>query len=162
MIRANLVYLRPNFIISEVERLKNEPNQLDSIEEELTDVLKRLLELDREQERLLQWALKGFPDKTVINENDKINRTRLDLQKRKAQLEKNIEDTKRNEFDLEGIEKFCRLASENLEHFSYEDKRLALEALKIKVVIDGDKITVHGAIPIIQSDIVSTLACWKR
>jgi len=148
----------PEFVLSELERMKNEPNQKDFLENELTEVLRRLQELDKEQERLLQWALKGFPEETVINENEKINRTRADLKERKAELEKKIEDAKENEVDLEGVERFCELARENLMNFTYEDKRLALEALQIRVAINGDNISVHGAIPVVTGDIVSTLA----
>ena len=148
----------PEFVLSELERIKNEPNQKDFLENELTEVLRRLQKLDKEQERLLQWALKGFPEETVINENEKINRTRADLKERKAELEKKIEDAKENEVDLEGVERFCELARENLMNFTYEDKRLALEALQIRVAINGDNISVHGAIPVVTGDIVSTLA----
>jgi site-specific DNA recombinase len=148
----------PEFVLSELERMKNEPNQKDFLENELTEVLRRLQELDKEQERLLQWALKGFPEETVINENEKINRTRADLKERKAELEKKIEDAKENEVDLEGVERFCELARENLMNFTYEDRRLALEALQIRVAINGDSISVHGAIPVVTGDIVSTLA----
>ncbi len=148
----------PEFVLSELERMKNEPNQKDFLENELIEVLRRLQELDKEQEHLLQWALRGFPEETVINENEKINRTRADLKERRAELEKKIGNAKENEVDLEGVERFCELARENLMNFTYEDKRLALEALQIKVALNNDSISVHGAIPVIDGDIVSTPA----
>ena len=148
----------PQFVLSELARMKNEPNQKDLIENELTEVLRRLQELDKEQERLLQWALKGFPEETVVMENEKINRIRADLKARKAELEKKIEDAKENEVDLEGVEKFCELAKENLMDFTFEKKRFALEALQVKVRIDGDRVYIEGAIPVVESDIASTLA----
>ncbi len=152
----------PEFVLSQLERIKNEPNQADFFENELTEVLRRLQELDKEQERLLQWALKGFPEVTVINENEKINRTRADLKVRRAELEKKIENAKENEVDLKGVERFCELVRENLMNFTYEDKRLALEALRIRVNINGDNVSVHGAIPVIDGDIVSIPPCSKR
>ena len=106
--------------------------------------------------------MKGFPEQTIGNENDKINRSREDLQNRKIQLEKSMKDARENEIDFRGVETFCKLASENLESFTYEDKRLALEALKIRVVINGDKITVHGSIPKIESNIVSLPPGWNH
>jgi len=148
----------PEFVLSELERMKNEPSQKDFLENELKEVLRRLQELDKEQERLLQWALKGFPEETVINENENINRTRADLKERKSELEKKIKDAKKNEVDLDGVERFCELARENLMNFTYEDKRLALEALQIKVAINDNSISVQGTIPVIDGDIVSTQA----
>ena len=106
--------------------------------------------------------MKGFPEQTIGNENDKINRSREDLQNRKIQLEKSMKDARENEIDFRGVETFCKLASENLESFTYEDKRLALEVLKIRVVINGDKIIVHGSIPKIESNIVSLPPGWNH
>jgi len=40
------------------------------------------------------------------------------------------------------------LASKNLTNFTYDDKRLALEALRIEVWVDGEDISVTGAVPI--------------
>ena len=146
----------PQLVLAELERRKHEPNQVEFLEQELNDIVQRLRELDNEQERLLQWALKGFPEETVVIENEKINRTRADLKERKAELEKKIEDAEENEVDLEGVEQFCELARENLMNFTFENKRLALEALQVKVRIDGDNVSIQGAIPV--GDIVSTPA----
>ena len=44
---------------------------------------------------------------------------------------------------------------DNLQNMTYEDKRLALEALQINVVVEGDKIVVDGTIPMASSEIVS-------
>jgi len=39
--------------------------------------------------------------------------------------------------------------------FTFDDKRLALEALNIKVFVDGNNINIEGAIPIAGDDIAS-------
>jgi len=44
---------------------------------------------------------------------------------------------------------------QNLGEFTFEDKRLALEALSIKVWVDGNNLEVEGAIPITEDDIQS-------
>ena len=49
----------------------------------------------------------------------------------------------------------CQKLSFLCAHF--ENKRLALEALNVKVWIDGDNVTLEGAIPIANSAIVSTI-----
>ena len=48
------------------------------------------------------------------------------------------------------------MVSGNISRFTFEDKQLALEALYIKVYIDGDNIDIQGAIPV--DDILSTPA----
>lgn len=148
----------PGFLLSQLERMRNEPSHVDFLESELSEVVRRLYELDKEQERLLQWALKGFPEETIVRENEKINRTRAELRTRKAEIEKKMEETKEHEVNLAGVEKFCELACKNLMDFTYEKKRLALDALQVKVIIDGNKVSMQGAIPVVEGDIVSTLA----
>ena len=58
--------------------------------------------------------------------------------------------------DMSNIERFCEKARQNLQNFNYEDKRLALEALQVKIWIDGEAIEISGAIPISEGDIVTT------
>lgn len=50
----------PHLILCELEKRKRENQQENTVEEELNDVHKALLALDKEQQQLLQWALKGF------------------------------------------------------------------------------------------------------
>ena len=63
---------------------------------------------------------------------------------------------------MECIERFCELVRQNLGDFTFEDKRLALEALQVEVRIDSKKVTIKGAVPVIEGDIESTLPCLRR
>jgi len=56
----------PELIISELEKQHQDANQLNILETELQQVERHLRALDRDQEQLLQWALKGFPEETVV------------------------------------------------------------------------------------------------
>ncbi len=56
---------------------------------------------------------------------------------------------------MESIERFCAVVRQNLGELTFEDKRLALEALSIKVWVDGDNLEIEGAIPIVEDDIQS-------
>jgi len=122
----------------------------------LVQVNRRLKALDKDQEELLRRALMGFPDKLVIAENQRINSARAVLMQRKAELEARIEQTKLNEANMESIERFCEIVRQNLGDFTFDDKRLALEALQIKVIVDGDSVNIEGAIPVGGDDIEST------
>jgi len=148
----------PQVILAELERRKNRPNLIDSTKDELNDIDKRLEEIDREQERLLSWAMKGFPEETIIKENERINQYRAELHNRKAELESRVVEATEEDVNLERVVDFCHLASQNLKDFIFEDRRLALSALSIEVHIDGDDISLTGAIPV--GDTVSTLAGW--
>jgi hypothetical protein len=69
-----------------------------------------------------------------------------------AGLEKRIEEAEQLELNEAGIKYFCELARQNIENFTFDEKRLALEALQAKVCIDGRSITIEGLIPVLDSE----------
>jgi len=111
---------------------------------------------------LLQWALKGFPEETVVAENKRINGQRDLLKQRRTELEARLEQARETEVNMESIDRFCEVMRQNLGEFTFEDKRLALEALSIKVWVEGNKLDIEGAIPIAGDDIQSiTSRCFE-
>ncbi|MBA7582844.1 hypothetical protein ES708_24782 [subsurface metagenome] len=138
----------PRTILAGLEELRSKANKEDFLDGEINQITRRLRTLDREQERLLQWALKGFPEETVIKENEKINRERVELRQRIGELEKNLKQARDSNVDLERLEEFCRVASQNLLEFGHADRKMTLEALKIKVFVDGSSATLEGVLPI--------------
>jgi len=146
---------RPEAVLAELKTIETEATQVSHLSQELDQVNGQLKALAREQEQLLQWALKGFPEETVAAENRRINKQRAILEQHKSELETRIEQIKETHVDMESIERFCELGRQNLEDFTFEDKRLALETLQIKVWVDGNNTTIEGAIPITGDDIVS-------
>lgn len=152
---------KPEQVFAELERRK-EANQADVLVQEMVDFKQKLSDMDREQERLLQWAMKGFPEDTITRENDKINRYKAELQQHINDLQERIEKVKQVQFAFQDVEKFCENARQNLPNFTYEDKRLALAALQIEAWIDGDKVSMKGFIPPVavgETSIASTLPC---
>ena len=138
----------PRTILAGLEQLKDGMNQEGFLGEELDRIAKRLKALDKEQEQLLQWAMKGFPEDTVVKENEKINRERTNLQRELMETEKKLEQARESHIDLEKVEEFCKIASQNLADFGHAEKKLALETLKIKVWIDGDTPRLEGVLPV--------------
>ena len=147
----------PNLILAELEQKKAVAGHRDFLEQEILQVTRRLKSLDREQGQLLQWALKGFPEDAITKENEKINQARVELQKQKAELESRIDQERQYGIDAEAIGQFCKSVGQNLDSFTYEDKRMALEALQIKILVDGNALSMTGAVPMLAGDIVPTL-----
>jgi len=56
----------PDFIATAIEKQRDDANNLGILESELQQVEKQLKVLDREQKQLLQWALKGFPEGSIV------------------------------------------------------------------------------------------------
>jgi len=62
---------------------------------------------------------------------------------------------------MDSIKRFCELAKSNLADFTFENKRLALQALGVKVWIDGENVAIEGAIPVGKSSIMDMLPRWR-
>jgi site-specific DNA recombinase len=149
----------PDQVFAELERRKG-LNQSETLEKELVDFKAKLIDIDKEQQQLLQWAMKGFPEDAVNRENDKINRYRVEIQQHINDIENRIRQVKQTQYALQDVEKYCTLARRNLSGFTYEDKRLALEALQIEVWIDGEAVSIKGFIPPVSAKgVVASTLC---
>jgi len=109
----------------------------------------RLDNLKNREARLLKLCTFGeFDDDSLRREKAAIDAERKRLDDDKLQLERRIEQRDQCQVDIEALESFCGLAAQNIKEFGFENKRLALEALQIKVCIDGDGISAEGAVPV--------------
>ncbi len=147
---------KPEVIISAIEKQRDDANNLGILETELQQVERQFRALEREQEQLLQWALKGFPEETVVAENKRINEARKSLQSQKVEHELQIEASREAAVSLPKLESYIQLVRERLTTLDFDMKRLALEMLNIKVWIDGLNIEITGSIPIKDADVVTT------
>jgi len=147
---------KPELIIAEIEKQRQDANQLGVLETELEQIERQLKALDREQEQLLQWALKGFPEETVIAENKKINAKRENLNVQKAELETNIKASREASVSVPKLEGFVELMRQKLTALDFETKRMVLDMLNIKVWLDGDNVEITGVIPVMDDVIVTT------
>lgn len=105
---------QPSLILGELERKRAEGDTPEARAAALREVVRSLVSLDREQDQLLQWALKGFPEQTVISENQRINRLRAEFKERESELRRSIEETGENEWNLESVAEFCETVRQKL------------------------------------------------
>ncbi|MFC2045071.1 hypothetical protein ACFLUH_00120 [Chloroflexota bacterium] len=117
--------------------------------------MRQLKAINREQEQLLQWALKGFPEGTVVAENKRINEKRNSLQSQKVEIEKQIKASREADINLPKLEVFVQVMREKLANLDFDMKRLALEMLSIKVWIDRLDIEITGTILVPDADVVT-------
>ena len=151
----------PELIITEINKQHQDANQLDVLEAELKQVERHLKALDREQAQLLQWALKGFPEDQVVAENKRINQRRATLQAQKAEMEARIKTSQEAATTLPKLECFVELIREKLTTLDFETKRLALDMLNIKVLLDGNNVEITGTMPIPEEDDIVTTLSWQ-
>ncbi len=65
--------IQPEMVLAGLKTRMDEANESSYVKRELLEINRRFKSLDKEQQQLLQWALKGFPEETVVAENKRIN-----------------------------------------------------------------------------------------
>lgn len=114
---------------------------------------RQLKALDRDQEQLLQWAIKGFPEETVLAENKKLNARRESLKAHKAELEAQIKASQDAVISLPKLEHTVELLRQQLKDPDFATKRDFIEGMGITVWLDGENVEITGFIP--TEDIVT-------
>jgi site-specific DNA recombinase len=158
---------KPEIVLIGLGVKENEAANANSYQVELEGLEAQFRQTKREKDRVWKaFKLTGDEAKFAEEIKEVTDKTE-ELTRRRLELEKRIEASEQAETDIEGIKRFCELAKRNLSEFTFEDKRLALEALRIKVWIDNEQITVEGAIPEVDTTIESTTLwhsrqCWHR
>jgi len=151
---------QPGLVVAELERRQAEAKNTDFINRELEAVNVRLNNVRNREQRLIRAFSFGLEEELVRKEKAMLDKERNAPEEEKAKLERRVERATEFALNVEGIQKFCELVRRNLSDFGFEDKRLTLEALQLKVYVDGDSLSIEGAIPIIKDDVVSSLSRW--
>ncbi|MFC1874100.1 recombinase family protein [Chloroflexota bacterium] len=150
--------VKPEIVLFELENKRSKLTTTNSNEAEIETIEAQIRRTENEKDRVWKaFELTGDQDKFTAEVKDVMDRLE-NLERHRTELGNRIEASHQEELDMEGIKEFCELASNNLAGFTYEDKRLALEALRIKVWVSDNHIRLEGAIPQVDCPIESTIA----
>jgi site-specific DNA recombinase len=149
---------KPELIVSELEKQHQDANQLGVFEAQLQDVERQLKAVDREQQQLLQWALKGFPENQVEAENRRLNKARETLKAQITELEAQIKASQDAVVSIPKLESFIERMQTRISALDFEGKRQVLDMLNIKVWLDGENVEITGVIPT-EDVVVATTPC---
>ncbi|MFQ5872502.1 MAG: hypothetical protein ACE5JL_01680 [Dehalococcoidia bacterium] len=101
-------------------------------------------------------------DAFIKKEVDKLNR-------QKTGLEAELVTIQRQKLELasldevgDQVKEFCTRIAEKLDEFSFEEKRLALNALRIRVVVGRSGVKLFGVIPQSYATIGQTWGCMFK
>lgn len=133
-------------IINEIEKQRQEANQLGVFETELQQIEHRIKAADHEQHQLLQWALKGFPESQVETENQRLNKALETLKAQKAELEAQIKASQDAVINMPKLESFVERMQGHIGTLDFEGKRQVLDMLGITVWLDGQTVDITGVI----------------
>jgi len=142
------ILTHPELIVAEIDKQRQAANHTNHIETELKQVQRQIKALNKEQEQLLQWALKGFPEETVIVTNKSINEKRKSLVAQEEELQIKLRNCQEAALNLPKLESVIELIQEKLTTLDFATKRMALDMLDIKVWIDNYNVEITGSIPL--------------
>jgi hypothetical protein len=64
------------------------------------------------------------------------------------EIDGRIAERQQSTFQLERLVEYCARAAQNLDSFGFEEKRMAFQALQIRITANGGDWDVDGSIPI--------------
>ena len=147
------VLSKPELVMAEIQRRQKEASDVTNVERDLERVETQIA--NREKQRTRTWkafAITGDEETFKTSIAGLGEEIRM-LQQEKERLQEWISASSQYTLSVEDIKKACVSVKRNVKGLGFEDKRLALEALQIKVLIDGDDISIEGAIPIAEGNI---------
>lgn len=137
---------QPELILSELQRREQE-QEAHTWQKELEMVIAQLDNRKRQKQRIW-YAYEITGDEEIFRRDiAKVEKELQDRQKRKGELEAIIESSQQLILSADDLKRACEMISKNLKQIDFREKRLTLQALQTRVLIDGVWVTVQGAIP---------------
>lgn len=144
--QVKAILLDPGILIAEIERRQSTGDS--RLEVELASVQRTISGLDAQERRLLHLYGKGnIDEKKLDDEIGRIKTAKQSWEEQRRKLEARLEAEREIEKNRLSIEAYCERASRNIEDFTFEDKRMAIDALDIVAHVNGGRITITGRIP---------------
>jgi site-specific DNA recombinase len=154
----------PQVIIAELQRqvadAQGQVNDSDEINREIRRLRTKIGQYESQKKRVMRL----FAYKDTVTEDDILDQLRDLKQECEADQERLRKLKQREQSVIEfhkaeiRLDKLGALVSQNLDHFSFEDKRMALNALDVNVTARPDKVEIRGTVPADYVTIVQTSA----
>jgi site-specific DNA recombinase len=146
----------PTLILAELQERKEAGVDVAHLEERIKLNCRQLDTLDEAETRYLRlYGVGVISSDKLEKECNRIKLERERIEHDNGDLENCIAEARELILNAERIKQVCDLVSINLASFTFEQKRIALEALSIRVWIDGDSVTVEGILPIPDVNIMA-------
>lgn len=150
------ILLNPEVLLAELRKRTELNIDTAHLEEQIKLNQSRLETLDEAETRYLRlYGIGAWSVEKLTQECEKIRREEQKTKQEITELRKRIEEARELTLSIDGIKQAFQLAKTNLAALTYEEKRLGLESLSIKVFVDGDSITIEGLVPMPEAEFVS-------
>jgi len=145
--KVEKVLSRPDLVLAELEKAGMSEN-VSIWERDLGRINTQIEHYEKQKDRA--WAgLRYSGDEETFKQNITEIQVKLtEFEAEKAELEMRMNDHEQIRKTSTDLKRSCALVSSTIQGLSFEEKRLALRALNIRVLIDGDTIRLQGSIPL--------------
>jgi site-specific DNA recombinase len=145
----------PEIVMAEVQRKQAPARDVGVLERNLERTRTQLS--NREKQKIRAW--KAFEitgdEETFMRSIGRLRAEVEALQREESRLQQEIAANAQFKPDPNDIREACELVRRNLKDLTLEDKRQAMEALQVKVWIDGNTVEAEGSIPLPDVSIAS-------
>jgi len=140
---------KPEMIIAEISTRQEEAQYHDIWKQRLKDIENGLEANNKQEGRLVTlYRYAEIDEDYILRETRKVRSEQNRLEADKARIEAQLNASIPSCDQTELLKEYCNRAIENIEKFSYEDKRQALAALQVKVMVTEDGLDLCGIIPL--------------
>ena len=148
---------QPDLIVAEIKRRQGDASAVDR---EIERVKKAMARLDDQERRLVKlYTFAEIDDSLLKKESAQLKKQRADLDSEILKLEKQKRQTESLDKVSDQVREYCAKVIMKLDNFSFEDKRLALKALQIRIVVGKTGVKLFGLIPDFNATIAQTSGC---
>ncbi|MFH1141371.1 MAG: recombinase family protein [Chloroflexota bacterium] len=142
----------PDLLMQELERLTQPDSATrEALEDELAQVRKRLEELPKEEQRLVEGYRKGlYADFMMREEMERVQKEQASAEERRRELERQLARLDKTLGYRGQIEELARQLSQGLDAMDFAQRRALLRLLVDEVVYDDaeGKVTIRTIIPV--------------
>lgn len=145
--QVKALLLDPTVLIAAIEQRQSSAGS--HLEDELANIQQAISTLDGQERRLLRLYGRAIIDEKKLD--DEIGRIKTEKEaweEQRREMQARLEAEREIQKNRLTIEAYCERASRNIEDFTFEDKRMAVDALDIVAHVDGDRITIRGRVPL--------------
>jgi len=153
------VLTQPELVFSELER-RQEEDKVSSWQSELDRVICLLENRHKQKDRINRAFHITGDEQTFRRDIVLINKEIEQLERERLNLERRLDLSNQVDLDIGNLKAACDLVKSNLKALSFEEKRLALSALRLRVLIDGNSVAIQGSIPLAVGQVVTSESGW--
>jgi site-specific DNA recombinase len=149
--RVSATLRNPKVIAAELERRRAEGPD-ETLTADLETARREFTKRDRKQAQLIQRFTASdddsFPWELVEREIARLEREKVKFLSAAEDIERRLSDQQQSVTQLDNLTAYCARVAQNLDTFGFDEKRMAYEALAIRITGNGHDWTLSGSIPL--------------